>query len=305
MAEDLYQVLGVSRTADQKEIRRAYREKARKYHPDINKDPSAEEHFKRISEANDVLSDPETRARYDQFGEGFREYANATTAGGQRTTSRGPSGGQQRYAGWTDYASAGQRGVDWEDLFGGGFSGRRGRGADHSGELELTVEEAYRGGRRSIRVADAAGGAQDYDLDIPAGALDGDRIRIPGAGGTGWGQAGPGDLVVTLRVRGDGRYRLSGADIEMDLPISPWEAALGADVRTDAPGGPVTVHVPAGSSSGRRLRLRGQGMRRRSGPAGDLYARIKIVVPQQLSAKERHLFEQLRQESDFEPRKAS
>ncbi len=303
MAEDLYRVLGVSRTADQKEIRRAYREKARKYHPDINKDPSAEEQFKRISEANDVLSDPETRAQYDRFGENFRQYAGAPGATDERNAAGRRSSAGPRYSGWTNFSSNDQYGVSWEDLFGDVFAGGSGRGSDHSAELELSIEEAYRGGRRTVRVADPLGGSREYEIDIPAGATDGERLRIQGAGGTGTG--GTGDLIVTLRVRDSRRYRLTGANIEMELPISPWEAALGADVLTDAPGGAITVHVPAGSSSGRRLRLRGQGMPRRSGPAGDLYARIKVVVPKQLTRKERILFEQLRDESSFEPRRAS
>jgi curved DNA-binding protein len=302
MAEDLYQVLGVPRSADQKEIRRAYREKARKYHPDVNKDPSAEETFKRISEAHDVLSDPETRAQYDRFGEDFRQYADAASAPSGRTAASSQRSSGARYSGWT--GGAGQQSVNWEDLFGDVFGGR-GRGADHTAELVLSVEEAYRGGRRPIRLADPAGGSREYEIDIPAGATDGQRIRIPGAGGAGATEGDDGDLIVTLRVRNSGRYRLTGADIEMDLPIAPWEAALGADVLTDTPGGPLTVHVPAGSSSGRRLRLRGQGMPRRSGTPGDLYARVKIVVPNPLTRKERRLFEELRDESTFEPRKAS
>lgn len=308
MAEDLYQVLGVPRTADQNEIRRAYREQARKYHPDINKDPSAEERFKRISEAHDVLSDPETRAQYDRFGESFRQYANApgASSAGRRGTADQRSSGPSGYSGWSNFSAGDAQGVNWEDLFGDVFSGRGGgRGADHSAELELTVEEAFRGGRRTIRLADPYGGSREYEINIPAGALDGERLRVSGAGGAGRGDSADGDLIVTLRVKNTRRYKLHGANIEMELPIAPWEAALGADVATETPAGPITVHVPAGSSSGRRLRLRGQGMPRRSGPAGDLYARIKIVVPKELTRKERILFEQLRDESKFEPRKAS
>lgn len=297
MADDLYSALGVSRTADQKEIRRAYREKARKFHPDVNKAPGAEETFKRISEAHDVLSDPETRAQYDRFGENFRQYAAADAAQSAAGPRRG--GGGTRYS-WG--GGAGAQSVNWEDLFGGGFGGF-GRGADHAAELELTVDEAYRGGKRTVQVGSPFGPAQEYVIDIPAGALDGQRLRIPGAGGTG-ADGQDGDLLVTLRVKDTKRYRLDGADIETDLPISPWEAALGADVKVPTPGGSVTVHVPPGSSTGRRLRLRGQGMPRRGQP-GDLYARVKVVVPRTLTKKEKELFEKLRDESSFDARRGS
>ncbi|MFF9565671.1 DnaJ C-terminal domain-containing protein [Leifsonia sp. NPDC014704] len=307
MAEDLYQVLGVPRSADQKEIRRAYREKARKFHPDINKDPSAEEKFKRISEANDVLSDPETRAQYDRFGENFRQYAGAPSPSGAGHTD---ANGRPRRSGWASSPGAGTRNMNWDDLFGDVFVGdmfggrRASRGVDHTAVLELTLEEAYRGGPRIIRLEDPAGGTREYEINIPAGALDGQRIRIPGAGGPG-DSGTSGDLIVTLRVKPDRRYELIGADIEMELPILPWEAALGADVHTQTPAGPITVHVPPGSSSGRRLRLRGQGMPRRTGQPGDLYARLKIVVPKQLNEQQRKLFEQLRDVSRTESRRAS
>jgi curved DNA-binding protein len=304
VAEDFYETLGVPPTADEKQIRRAYRDLARKYHPDVNKDPGADERFKRISEAHHVLTDPEQRAQYDRFGPGFRQYA---AAGGAAGAPR--SGGRQsappRYTTWSTASTEGaDAGFDWDDLFGDVF-GASARGADHSAELQLSVEEAYRGGRRTIRLEDAGGRAQSYDIDIPAGAADGQRVRVSGAGGDGRGDARPGDLVVTLRVRPDRRYRLDGADIEMELPVSPWEAALGGEVRVTAPGGPVTVRVPPGSSSGRRLRLRGQGMPRPGGRNGDLFARVRILVPAGLSERERELFTQLSRESSFDPRRSS
>jgi curved DNA-binding protein len=306
MAEDFYQTLGVSRTADAKQIKRAYRDLARKYHPDVNKDPGADERFKRISEAHHVLTDPELRAQYDRFGPDFRQYAAAGRAAGGGTEA--PRQGRQhtgapRYSTWSTASTEGaDAGFDWDDLFGDVFGGSA-RGADHSAELELSVEEAYRGGRRTIRLEDA-GAVRTYDIEIPAGAVDGQRLRVSGAGGAGRGEAAPGDLVVTLRVRSDRRYRIDGADIEMDLPLSPWEAALGREVRVSAPGGPVTVRVPQGSSSGRRLRLRGQGMPRPGGRNGDLFARVRILVPDKLSDRERELFEQLSRASSFDPRRS-
>jgi curved DNA-binding protein len=308
VAEDFYEMLGVPRTADAKQIKRAYRDLARKYHPDVNKDPGADERFKRISEAHHVLTDPELRAQYDRLGPGFRQHSAAGRDAGAGTEA--PRRGRRHsdsppYTTWSSASTEGaDAGFDWDDLFGEVFGGSA-RGADHSAQLELSVEEAYRGGRRTIRLEDAGGTVHSYDIEIPAGAVDGQRLRVSGAGGEGRGDARPGDLVVTLRVRPDRRYRLDGADIEMDLPVSPWEAALGGEVRVSAPGGPVTVHVPPGSSSGRRLRLRGQGMPRPGGRNGDLFARIRILVPDRLSDRERELFEQLSRASSFDPRRTT
>ena len=236
---------------------------ARKYHPDVNRDPGAEAQFKRISEAYHVLSDPESRAQYDRFGADFRQYAragaDASEYAGTRPGGRTRAGGPGGYT-WSSASDMGGNvGVDWDSIFGDVFGAAR--GMDATAELELSVEEAFRGGRQTIRLADAAGGQQSYEIEIPPGAVDGQRIRVPGAGSVGRGGGGTGDLIITLRVRSDRRFRIDGANIEMDLPISPWEAALGAQVPARAPGGPVNVRVPAGSSSGRRLRLRVRGCR--------------------------------------------
>jgi len=311
MADDYYQLLGVSRSADAQEIQRAYRQLARKYHPDVNKQSGAEDKFKQISEAYHVLTDPESRDQYDRFGPEFRhyagaerEYASQTRGGGGGGRSRvrpGPSGFS-----WSSAQAAAGRGgtsVDWGDLFGDVFGSMR--GMDSEVELELTVEEAFRGGSRTIALAGPDGTRQTFDIQIPSGVLDGQRIRIAGGGSAGRQDGGTGDLIITFRVRPDRRLRLDGKDIEMDLPISPWEAALGASVSTSAPGGPITVRVPPGSSSGRRLRLKGQGMPQPGGRPGDLFARVKIMVPPRLTDRERELFEQLKQASAFDPRTSS
>jgi curved DNA-binding protein len=300
VAEDLYETLGVSRSADTRQIHNAYRKLARKYHPDVNRTAGAEDKFKDVAAAYEVLSDPDKRADYDRFGPDYRQYANAGQGQGQpprrgRRGTASPGGG---YSTWTTTSSGGPEGINWDDLFGGMFGSAP--GADLSAELTLSVEEAFRGGRRTVQLADPTGGeATSYDVDIPPGAVDGQRIRVSGAG-----RGDGGGVVITLRIRPSKRYRLSGADIEMDLPVSPWEAALGAEVRVHAPAGPVTVTVPPGSSSGRRLRLRGQGMPRPGRP-GDLYARVKIMVPTKLTEPERTAFEQLRRESTFDPRRGS
>lgn len=307
---DFYQVLGVQRGASQEEIQRAYRKLARQNHPDVNKDPAAEERFKEVSEAYSVLSDPKTRRRYDAFGPGFRQVPEDVDpeawarAQGRRTRAgagAGPFGGG-RAGGRGGF----EEGIDLEDLFEGLFSGRGGRGggwgpipgADQEAEIELTVEDAYRGGSRSITV-----GSRRLRVEIPAGVTDGQRIRLAGQGGRGGDGAPAGDLYLIVRIAPHPRYRIEGHDIHVLLRVTPWEAALGASVAVDTPAGEAKVKVPAGTSSGRRLRLRGRGMPQAKGKAGDLYAEVRIMVPAHPAEEERRLFEQLASVSTFDPRR--
>ncbi len=310
VARDYYEVLGVPRDADADRIQRAFRSLARHYHPDVNREPAAEDRFKEINEAYQVLSDPEARARYDRFGPDFRQIpedydervaadraarAGAHGGGGVRAEGFGGAGG-----------FGGDAGVSFEDLFGGLFGGGRGgaarmAGADQEAELELSVEEAYRGGRRNLTLGGPEG-RRDCEVEIPRGVVEGRRIRLAGQGGRGHGDAPAGDLYLTVRIAPHPRYRLSGRDLTVDLPVAPWEAALGATVPVGTPAGAAQVTVPAGSCSGRRLRLRGQGMPNPEGTPGDLYAEVRIAVPTELSARERDLFEQLAAESSFDPR---
>ncbi|MFJ2828464.1 DnaJ C-terminal domain-containing protein [Streptomyces sp. NPDC087263] len=310
MPRDFYEVLGVPRTADRDEIQRAYRTLARRYHPDVNKDPQAEERFKEINEAFSVLSDPEQRARYDRFGEDFRKIpedwdervaAGAGAGSGSRWTTGG--GPRVRYS----TAGFGGEGVDVEDLFGSLFGGAgrmRVPGADQEAELPLTVEEAYRGGRRTVTLAGPAG-QRRYEVDVPPGTTDGQRIRLAGEGGRGSGGDAPaGDLYLRVRIQPHPEFRLDGRDVHVRLPVTPWEAALGATVPVLTPSGATAkVTVPAGSSSGRRLRLRGEGMPDPRGANGDLYAELRIMVPPRLSDRERELLEELAAVSSFDPRR--
>jgi curved DNA-binding protein len=312
VAKDHYSVLGVPRTAEADEIQRAYRKLARKYHPDVNREPDAADRFKEIGEAYDTLSDPETRSRYDRFGADYRQYAGSGAGpggGGRRRGSDGPRPGprpgpRQGRGGYGNVdVDAGD--VDWEDLLGGWFrqqSGGPAPGADHEAELWLSLEEAIRGGKRTLRLAQPGGDTQNYDVDVPPGVLDGQRIRLAGEGATGREGGPPGDLFLTVRIQPDSRYRLKGRDIYFDLAVTPWEAALGAKIKVTAPAGAVTITVPEGSSSGRRLRLRGQGMPNPRGLPGNLYAEIRIMVPPSLSKEERKLYEKLATVSDFNPR---
>jgi len=312
---DFYQALGVSKTASQDEIQRAYRKLARTYHPDLNKDPGAEERFKEISEAYQVLADPATRKRYDAFGADFRQVPEdvdpETWARSRARAGSGAGAGRGRSS-WTGGEGVrfdfGGDGIDLDDLFGGGFTGRTRRGwgpmpgADQEAELELSVEDAYRGGKRSITLAGPSG-PRTFEVTIPAGVTDGQRIRLGGQGGQGSGGGKSGDLYLVVRLADHPRYRVEGRDVYVDLPLAPWEAALGATVTVETPGGDAKVKVPAGTSSGRRLRLRGRGLPNPRGTAGDLFAEARIVVPSTLSDKERHLFEELAATSDFDPRR--
>jgi curved DNA-binding protein len=308
-SRDFYATLGVPRGASPEEIQRAYRKLARTYHPDVNKDPGAEERFKEVAEAYAVLSDPEQRRRYDAFGEEFRrvppdmdpETWSRVNAGGDRGRGEGRRRGA---ASGTRFRTAGGPDVDLESLFGDLFGGAGGGwagpapGADQEAEIELSVEEAYTGGRRTVTLAGPTG-RRTLTVTIPRGVTDGQRIRLAGQGGSG---AGAGDLYLVVRLAPHPRYRVAGRDVTVDLPLAPWEAALGTSVAIDTPGGEAKVRVPPGTSSGRRLRLRGRGLPNPRGRPGDLYAEAVIKVPARLSADERRLFEQLAAVSTFDPR---
>jgi curved DNA-binding protein len=317
MARDYYEVLGVQPNASQDEIQAAYRRLSRAHHPDVNKDPGAEERFKEVGQAYSVLSDQQSRARYDAersaaafggFGGRARAGAGGGPAGGRGPGRRGTGrrGRRRTTVEDEDLGGIDFGGIDIEDLFGDLF-GARGApgpipGADQEAELVLTVEEAYQGGRRSVSLAGPEG-ERGYEVNIPAGVTSGQRIRLAGQGGRGSGDAPAGDLYLVVRIAEHPRYRLEHRDLHVDLPVSPWEAALGATVPVDTPGGEVKVQVPPGSSSGRRLRLSGQGMPNPRGRPGDLYAEVRIMVPRSLSARDRELFEKLSHDSSFDPRR--
>lgn len=301
-SRDYYEVLGVPRDASEEEIRRAYRQLARQYHPDVNKDPGADQRFKEVSEAYEVLRDREKRARYDRLGANWR-------------APQGPPPGRDG-GGYEDVRVEFADGDDFSDLFEGlfgrrgrprrgrsrsGFDGYSARGLDQEAAIELTLEEAAAGGRRAITLGDG----REFEVEIPRGVRDGQAIRVPGAGSPGFQGGPPGDLLLRVRLRPHPRFRLRGdRDLEVDLPVAPWEAALGAsgvELRTLL--GRARVNVPAGSSCGRRLRLRGEGLPSDSGAPGDLYAVVKIEVPKRLKKQERELFERLAETSKFDPRR--
>ncbi len=299
--KDYYDLLGVSRTATEDEIRTAYRKLARKHHPDVNPgDKAAEEQFKDINEAYEVLSDSSKRQRYDQLGANWK-------AGAEFTPPPGPGGTRVEYE---DLGSMfGGEGAEhfsdfFESLFGGRSGGRTGAGfrmrpRNIEAEIVLTLEDAHRGATRRISID-----SKSLDVNIPAGVRTGSVIRLPGQGEPGAQGLPPGDLLLHVRIERHPHFRVVGEDdLETDLPVAPWEAALGAKVTVPTIDGSVEMTIPAGSQTGRRLRLRGQGLNKRGGGRGDQYVKLKIVIPSELTRKEKELFESLAAESHFDPRR--
>lgn len=320
--KDYYKTLGVSKTATQDEIHRSYRKLARKYHPDLNKGAGSEDKFKEVNEAYEVLKDPEKRQKYDQVGRQWQQgdfFQGAPGADDAFSFGQRPGERQEGF-----FWSSGDEGFSdfFEALFGKGFRHSPGgaraeqsfsmkrQGADHEAVLAISLEEAFRGGRKTITLQsvspDARGAVSPqerrYDVKIPPGILPGQKIRLSGQGGKGTESGAAGDLYLKIKIEPHPRFRLEGHDLYMDLPVTPWEAALGTTLTLSALSGPVTLKVPAGTQSGQKLRLRGKGMPHPKGTPGDLYAVVQIKTPRSLSAKEKALFEELKAVSTFNPR---
>ncbi len=302
--KDYYQALGVPRTASEEEIKQAYRKLARKYHPDVSKEKDADQRFKDLNEANDVLKDSKKRQLYDQYGEAWKAAAEG----------RPPTPDAQRAR--DDFNAAGFNPEEHEDLgsvfeqfFGGGRFRRGGRqaqgwpdvGADREASIELPLDEAFRGGERSITLVDGGTAEQrTYSVRIPPGVRAGQRIRLAGQGVKGG--EGAGDLYLRVMLSPSEDFRLEDDDVQTHLPVTPWEAALGATATLRTLEGNVRVKVPPGSSSGRKIRLKGKGYPRAEGGRGDLYAEIRVEVPPELTAEERKAIEGWAAVSKFNPR---
>lgn len=310
--KDYYQILGVADSASQDEIKRSYRKLARKYHPDVSKEADAEAQFKDVSEAYEALKDEEKRAAYDQLrkygysqGEEFRPPPDwhAQGAGQQHGFHA------EDMAGFSDF---------FQNIFGEAFAGASTgpggqfhrqqdiRGGDRNAQINITLEEAFHGGKKRVQFQSPELDGQrvvmrerTLDISIPAGVNDGQQLRLKGLGETGSGGRA-GDLYLEVNIDPHRHYILDGKDINLTLPVTPWEAALGASVSAPTLAGKVKLNIPPGSQAGNRLRLKGRGMQ--GSPAGDQYVILQIVNPNSLDDATRALYEQLNEQCGFNPR---
>ncbi|MEI7728773.1 MAG: DnaJ C-terminal domain-containing protein [Verrucomicrobiota bacterium] len=331
--KDYYQVLGVPPKATDEDIKKAFRTLARKYHPDVAKDKkTAEEKFKELNEANEVLSDPESRRKYDQLGADWK-------TGAQSRPTPGRAGGQStgREAGGEEYEFQFE-GTGFSDFFEQFFGGRanrsrgtssfdpRGaagwteapegqsaaalRGQDIQGDILITLDEVLKGAMRaiSVRRTNARTGQEEtetHQVRIPAGVQAGQTIRVPGKGGEGLGGGSAGDIYLRVRYAQHPDWQARGTDLVGHLELAPWEAVLGATVPVRTLEGSVSVKIPAGTQPGQQLRIRSKGMPAGAGKRGDLYVGISIQVPSRISKEEERLWKQLAAQSTFDPRKTS
>ncbi len=299
---DYYEILGVAKNASEDDIKKAYRKLARKYHPDVSKEADAKERFQDVSEAYEALKDKEKRAAYDSLGshrpgQEFRPPPDWSERFGERFGQ----GGAEDFGG-----------IDLSDLFasmGAGFGRGRGSqrayrqgampipGEDYEVTVRLSLEEALHGTEREFRI-----GERSVRARIPRGASDGERLRLRGKGGPGFNGGPAGDLYLAISLVPHPLYKVNGRDLDLEVPVAPWEAALGAQIEVPTPEGQVKMKLPPGSKSGQKLRLAGKGLPKPGGGAGDLYAVIMMVVPSTLSEREKQLYDQLKEASRFDPR---
>lgn len=299
--KDYYEVLGVARDADPADIKRAYKRLARKYHPDVSKERDAEERFKEVGEAYDVLRDKDKRATYDNLGNRWHAGDEFSPPPGWDfgSGSRGGFGAERfDFSDFLDSLFGGR--ASHGDPFGSHFGDTRARGSHERANILITLEEAYRGGERSLSLKSGHGSVRNLKVKIPAGVREGQQIRLAGQGQTGpTGQSG--DLFLSVEFAPHALFRAQGNDIHMNLPITPWEAALGATVKVLTLGGNVDLKIPAGSQTGRMLRLKGKGLG--ASRAGDQYVSLQIVTPAANSEAAKRMYRKMAEEFDFDPRK--
>ena len=304
--KDYYSVLGLEKSATPEQIKKAYRKLARQHHPDVNpNDKGAEQKFKELNEANEVLSDPEKRKKYDRFGADWQRYQQQPGGAGRN----GPPGGGFDWSQYTQGGGGGNpggggspfgEGEDFSDFFGslfgnmgGGGSGRSSRpgaGPDYQAELELSLEEAYHGGPRTITV-----NGKNLRLTIAPGVADGQTIRLRDQGGPGRNGGPSGALLIAFRIRPDARYARTGDDLTQDVPVLVYKALLGGEQTVETLSGPVKIKLKPETANGTRLRLRGKGfpVYKQDGQFGDLYLRLTLTLPQHLTDPEKELIQQL------------
>jgi len=308
--KDYYTIMGVARDATQDEIKRAYRKLARKYHPDVSKESDAETRFKELGEAYEVLKDPEKRAAYDQLGANWKAGQDFNPppdwdAGFEFSGGGYTSGDTSAYS---DF---------FESLFGHDFRSARpggarhgfqARGEDHHAKIVIDIEDAFQGAERKITLqapeVDASGHVvtrkHTLNVKIPKGVRQGQKIRLSGQGAPGFGGGPTGDLYLEIEFNPHSIYRVEGRDLYLDLPVAPWEAALGATVKTPTPGGLVDLKIPAGMPGGKKMRLKGRGIPGK--PPGDIYVTPQITLPKATTDKARALYRKMEKELAFNPR---
>jgi curved DNA-binding protein len=315
--KDYYTILGVARDASPADVKRAYRRLARKFHPDVSKEADAEVRFKEMKEAYEVLKDPEKRAAYDQFGANWKAGQDfQPPPNWQREHAFRSGSGAGNFSG-ASFGDAGDFSDFFETLFGqgrarGGFSfqdgGGRVRGEDVNATIKIPIEDAFTGAARTITLdvpeIDASGRTsrkrRTLNVKIPPGITAGKRIRLEKQGGAGSDGARAGDLYLTVEFEPHAFYRVQGKDLNLELPVTPWEAALGRKVKVPTLGGPVDLKIPPGSSSGKTLRLKGRGLP--GNPPGELYVELNVVVPPATDDEVRSLYEQLESGDSSNPR---
>ena len=315
--KDYYKIMGVDKKATDTEIKRAYRKLARKYHPDVSKEADAEVKFKEVGEAYEVLKDKEKRAAYDQLGSNWNGQQDFTPPPGWDPGGFDFNRGRSTGGTYSDEFGGGQS-EDFSDffesLFGQGRSTgsrRRGfqmQGEDNHAKIQIDLEDSFNGASRSITLQMPEAGAdgrvtqrtRTLKVSIPKGIKQGQQIRLGGQGSAGHGGGKKGDLYLEIEFRSHRHYRVEGADVFLDLPLAPWEAALGAKIKVPTPAGAIDLTIPANSQAGKKLRLKGRGLP--SKVPGDLYVVVQIVLPPAGNNKARELFEQMRDNVEFNPR---
>jgi curved DNA-binding protein len=312
--KDYYKILGVPKTATEKEIKAAFRKLARKYHPDVNKgEAKAEARFKEINEANEVLSDPEKRRRYDQLGPDWMNFRTGAGAPGA-----GPGGGRVHVdfgdegdGGFSEFfrtifgggggfgggvRGGGARGGGFEAQYGDVFRNRASAGADYESSIDLSLDEVLRGATRNLQLGEAGGATRRVEVKIPPGVKDGSRVRVAGEGGAGAGGGPKGDLYLRVKVLPHPLFERRGDDLHVNVTVPLTAAVLGGEVQVPTLDGPLGIKVPAGSRPGRLFRLRNHGVPRLDGGGrGDLLATLGVELPRELTPREQELFEELRQ----------
>ncbi|HKU17381.1 MAG TPA: DnaJ C-terminal domain-containing protein [Steroidobacteraceae bacterium] len=322
--KDYYEIMGVARDASQDVIKRAYRRLARKFHPDVSKEPNAEEKFKEVQEAYEVLKDPQRRAAYDQLGSNWRagqefrpppdwgrDFEFSTSSFGGRSGGGGPGGTEGDFSDF--FASLfGQRSPFGQRSFNQGGGRARGfaaAGEDHVAKIQIDLQDAFHGGTQTIELKTPQLGedgrvamqGRTLKVTIPAGVVEGQRIRLAGQGSPGVGGGPAGDLYLEIGFHPHPLFTAEGRDITLTLPLAPWEAALGATVQTPTLAGPVDLRIPANAKAGQKMRLKGRGLP--GATPGDQYVVLKIVLPPADTPQAKEIYERMQRELAFDPRK--